>query len=298
MENLKDILSSFTERVKSPFYGTFFICWLIINWKVVFIAFGDSIGTDDKISRIGAELEKHWISIGFPIIAAVIFLLGYRWIEVFASLYVSFLRSVKEDKELKQVGKHSISGVKYVEVTKKLENLSKTYINLRGERAQVESELIEATDTVNKYRKENAELHQKLRDKPKFDNKNNLAGEWVVRYSEKTKSKSTGFDMDISINNANIEFIKHVGPNNKETLGFMHCYENILQDFGFAVHSINSSQLFILGRFTIIEKEENGSFNQLRGWLKSNDPDYNCELVHLYRKSFYEHLRSLSKMDE
>ena len=62
-----EVVTSFNialeERITSPFYGYFIVSWLIINWKILYVAFFVS---QDKIFEKLGLLRHEYLSISFP----------------------------------------------------------------------------------------------------------------------------------------------------------------------------------------------------------------------------------------
>ena len=88
------------------------------------------------------------------------------------------------------MGKHSVQGSEFLEITKKLEDLNRNYIELRGVKAQNEFDIIELEKSLNEKTDLIKTLNQTILDKPYLENKENLIGEWVVKYEDSNFSIS------------------------------------------------------------------------------------------------------------
>src|SRR6476620_5043925 len=98
---MKEAFNAVLERIKSPIYSFFIATWMIINWKIVFIAFSFSYTTTIKLYYIGEELVNTTNTIYWPLTMTGLYFLGYKWIEVLNQWYQLFIKEVKNWMDLK-----------------------------------------------------------------------------------------------------------------------------------------------------------------------------------------------------
>ena len=95
METIHEVISSIrtylSERLRNPFYGAFFVAWVVLNFRLVLILIGDGTWAA-KINFIDTRLYVtwwHWAIYGYlvPIVAASLYVLTTpfisRWVSIF-----------------------------------------------------------------------------------------------------------------------------------------------------------------------------------------------------------------------
>lgn len=171
MEYLKNIITPFSERVKSPLYGAFVVSWMLWNWTILFALFsGEKIIKGqcriDYISgRISLNELKGWENaILWPLAMAGFYLLVIPWIDVFVFEYLEKRRRQKLEKKYTILRAFTVSGSRHAEVLVEYnslkEELAKTETNLRDKEAL----LSERELSISKQEKDNQAIRQE-RDK-------------------------------------------------------------------------------------------------------------------------------------
>ena len=286
MQNIKEVFSSLSERFKNPFYSVFVSSWLIINWRIVFITFSSHYSTDDKLDKISKIIHEYQFSVWLPLLVAILFFFGYKWIELGAASYNSWLKKLRENNELKLMGKHSVQGSEFLEITKKLEDLNRNYIELRGVKAQNEFDIIELEKSLNEKTDLIKTLNQTILDKPYLENKENLIGEWVVKYEDSNFLNFLAFNLNISKSGTFLKFTR-IEPQIQTDLGYMSCFES---DSGFIRFLVVSGHIkpYIYGEFMVLNVDKSGKFIRLSGKFTSDDKAYDHNEVEIFRKeNFY-----------
>ena len=105
--------STVKERIKSPFYGTFIISWIICNWKIFVVLF--FISSDDlrsnKLEYISNELIDPYLGIIYPLLATILLILIIPWINEVAFRVKLFFKermlSYEHKVPMKNFFKHS-----------------------------------------------------------------------------------------------------------------------------------------------------------------------------------------------
>lgn len=165
-----EVLSTFKSRVRNPFFGSFILSWLIINWRVslgiwvIDKADLDSLGYDNLIEYIDCKVNL-WNGFGLPfIIGGVIagitpfIIAGYKIIKSRAEDW--YTKDQKKDAD-----KRHIRMEKYLELWeiygKKLDQLNKAINDaeiFKKERIDLESDLDKANEKTKSLETSNRTL--------------------------------------------------------------------------------------------------------------------------------------------
>jgi|GEM_PF-5367598 len=138
-----EILDEFRGRLRNPFYKTFLISYLLYNWEVFFIAFGDE-STQSKIIQIKSLISIKY-SFLIPLGISCLFFFAYRWVEYFAEWYVTLVQAKKKKKKLQLMGeKTPFSGKEYYTKVNELETINNKNNSLKKEK----QELVEHIDLL------------------------------------------------------------------------------------------------------------------------------------------------------
>ncbi|WP_343788801.1 hypothetical protein [Wandonia haliotis] len=113
MEKIKaTIESTIKERMKSPFYGTFIISWIICNWKIFVVLFFVSSKDleSNKLDFISNKLISPLYGFTYPLGATILLILIIPWInEVAFKIKLFFeerMRSHEHKASMKNFFKH------------------------------------------------------------------------------------------------------------------------------------------------------------------------------------------------
>jgi hypothetical protein len=76
MENVNEFIKNFRERLASPFFFSFLLAWILINWKVTIALLWYSpnfYSSKGELIDYIASNTSNWQSIGLPVISAVLY---------------------------------------------------------------------------------------------------------------------------------------------------------------------------------------------------------------------------------
>lgn len=148
IEELKKSVSGILcERISSPLYGAFILCWLLWNWKIPYATFfesSDMLGSN-KIDFISGQLSNLSISVWFPVFSTIIVIVflpfianGAFWISM---KFDNWKRNKKNEIERKQLLTLEQSIEIREEMQKQSENFAKM---LEGKNKEID--LLKATN--------------------------------------------------------------------------------------------------------------------------------------------------------
>ena len=126
MDKANELLQHLRDRLTSPFFSSFLIAWLILNWKIL-VCF--SLLTDNMFNHLGYEtyydcVEKNlsfWNSFGIPLINAVVYSVGYPWVKYGIRLANSWAFSKTSEKNLTLLGQGKIPVEQFVQLQEELD---------------------------------------------------------------------------------------------------------------------------------------------------------------------------------
>lgn len=170
MEFLKNLISPVSERVKSPFYGAFFISWLLVNWRVLLAFFSGSelIEGVSKYQFIAIQLQYWDKTILYPISLSLIYLLILPWLDYLMFWYGELVKKAKTKRKLSIGKSYYVSGETYYnlwdryktqkeELGKALSEVEATEreaYDLQIDNSKKEDTITALTSELNKLRKE------------------------------------------------------------------------------------------------------------------------------------------------
>lgn len=97
---LKKITNALENRLSSPFFGSFLIAWLILNWRIpLYIVFG---GSAPRASYVAEYLHsaKYLELFAFPFCASLFFSLAVPVFESYYSIYRLWLARRQDEKRI------------------------------------------------------------------------------------------------------------------------------------------------------------------------------------------------------
>ncbi len=167
MEWLKNLITPISERVRSPFYGTFIISWLIWNWQVVFVVLSGEteINGLHTIDFVSAKVNLSTV-IGFqnciigPLIMSLIYLYIIPTLEVHIFEFLEKIKHKKLEKKYLIGRKYTVSGDRHVD-------LLLSYNSQKDSLAKLESSLIEREEEIIKQEKVTNQIKSELNAKNK-----------------------------------------------------------------------------------------------------------------------------------
>ena len=157
MEWLKNIVTPFSERVKSPFYSSLIVAWLVFNWRIVVALFfyDELVNNQDKISYIMGLLNEIRISIIYPLVSAAIYLFALPWIDEYIFGYVERFKQRKLEKKIAITKAGKVDGVRHID-------LYNRYMKQKDELAKVEDDLRAQQEDIDKIKEERDKLYRDI----------------------------------------------------------------------------------------------------------------------------------------
>lgn len=187
MEWLKNFLTPFYERIKSPLYSTFIISWLIVNWKVIFAVFTSAkiINGCSKFDYLSCYLtfsdRQHFLYLFiFPLILTAIYIYIFPLIDNFIFEHVEEIRNKRKEKKLDILKKYKVSGDRFVDLLSNYNSQKDKLAKLENNLSVRESEIIKKEDLYTSLLESNNKL-KKLSNYLKINNISEIfTGEWVL----------------------------------------------------------------------------------------------------------------------
>ncbi len=164
MELLKNIITPINERVKSPFYSTLIISWLIFNWKIIVALFfyNEVVGGKDKIDYIVDLLSNDSTTIVFPLISAIIYLFILPKIDEFVFEYVEKSKQEKLEKKIDITKAGIVSGERHIDLYNRFMKQKDELATVEGY-LRIEKESIdEIKNTLETAKTANKELEKRI----------------------------------------------------------------------------------------------------------------------------------------
>lgn len=162
MEWLKNLFTPINERVRSPFYGSFIISWLIFNWRVVYLLFSkdDYFKGIHKLDYIGNFLDlsiwHNWgATVIFPLILALIYLFVIPVVDLALFGYLETNRQQKLQKKYTITKAYTVLGERHIE-------LLLSFNTQKDRLAKLNDELFEKQEDFNKREIREKELERSL----------------------------------------------------------------------------------------------------------------------------------------
>lgn len=149
MEWLKNIVTPISERVKSPFYSTLLISWLMFNWRIIvgLFFYNEYINKIDKITYIGQLLGNCWTTIVFPLLSTILYLFVLPRLDEFIFGFTEKSRQRKLEKKINITKAGIVNGERHI-------NLYNKFMKLKDELSAVEKDLIREKEQIDKIKAE------------------------------------------------------------------------------------------------------------------------------------------------
>jgi hypothetical protein len=208
MEWLKNFITPVSERVRSPFYGSFIVSWIIINWEVIYalIAYDKIIKGTNKIDFIVGHINLYTLngilnSLVYPILMASVYIFVVPIIDLFLFEYLEKNKQEKLNKKYNILKTYTVSGEKYIDLlldyNKQKESLAELQNTLANEKGEIElkqNQLRESEDLIRSKEIERGRLLDKIAHIETIDgilsqDKFNelFIGRWVCKLRESEK---------------------------------------------------------------------------------------------------------------
>lgn len=149
-EAIKKLITPFTERTKSPFYSTFIVSWLIVNWRLVYFVFTNEIYTKGMHKFDSLEYYTSLFSCHGVIYLMVLpLLITILYIFILPIIDLKIFKYSEEKKRQRLVEKytitrrHTVSGDEHIDLLLEYRNQKGTLANIFSEVEKKESQFSE-----------------------------------------------------------------------------------------------------------------------------------------------------------
>jgi hypothetical protein len=201
METLKNLFTPVNDRVKSPFYSTFIVSWILVNWKIFFVLF-----SDDKIFEGYNKLNylKLQISINhidtlllIPILFTTLYIYFLPQIDIIIFRYVTTNQAKKLEDKYRITKQYTVSGEKFIDLLlnyrKQKEELSKLDDDIKFKESEWMAKEKTHTELLNKI----ANLEINLQRSTPASLNIFFQGNWVCRYRSDLSSQHAREEFEI-----------------------------------------------------------------------------------------------------
>jgi hypothetical protein len=151
MDWLKNLFSPFTERAKTPLYGSFIVSWLLWNWKIVFavLFFHErELGNSNIVDFIKTNYLDWCNGFWFPLLTAVVYIFIMPYINKPVFSFMEKRKRELIDEKLK-IGKlHSVSGELYYNLKLNFEDEKKKVLDFEADKLKWNSERTELENRI------------------------------------------------------------------------------------------------------------------------------------------------------
>ena len=159
IETLQNLKQTINERIKNPFIGAFFISWVIINWRPIFIILFSHDEIYNKIGVIDKNYSDWHNYFLWPILIAIFYIIILPYLMALFEFLVSFSQKFRDGNyanikilELKNQNKILIQQVENEKAINDFKDSES--INLKIENL---NSVIKAKDTLFENSKQNYE---------------------------------------------------------------------------------------------------------------------------------------------
>jgi Skp family chaperone for outer membrane proteins len=181
-----DIRSILFDRLKSPLSGAYIFSWIIINWRVFYVAFfdntdflKDNTDADSKLEYISGYLKTDiWHNYFLPLGIAVAFITAVPFINGIAQWALIKIRNITKRWVLNAEGRTPVDSNEYKELNIKLNEA-----NAKVDELEANNNKLDADYRALKEKKEEAELNKNDLQREYDEIKQNY-GEYQTKYSE------------------------------------------------------------------------------------------------------------------
>lgn len=137
-EFIKALFANATERIKNPLIGTFFMSWIVFNWKAILFLVISTNDIESRFATLTANYSNNWNLLYFPLIVTAIYIFGLPWL----NLWIDDLLSYSNNKQSKRVQAKELKAI-YLKTdiaiaNIDLENKQKDYRELKSHNETIE----------------------------------------------------------------------------------------------------------------------------------------------------------------
>lgn len=121
LEFLKNLFTPVYDRVKSPFYSTFVVSWLLINWKVIYALLSNDLHFSGYNLfhylqfRLNI-LENPLPIIVYPVTLSALYIFGLPYIDLFIFSFSENKKQEKLENKYKITKQYTVSGEKFIDL--------------------------------------------------------------------------------------------------------------------------------------------------------------------------------------
>lgn len=299
---IKDIYEEFKLKIKGPFYKTFIISWLIVNWRIIFVAFGEN-DSDEKIIQITNYLSSSWNALWLPLLISLFLFVVYRWVEVGAEWYVNLINRLKKRQKIKSEESNYFTGIEYAKKLDDIDSLNSISLKHRNELADRKSEIEKLYEHIKFLSMDNLNKTKWLEKESNYNSARTLEGEWKFKYKERDQIEFVIIYINLKLNNLdnlqakqllnkeNNPMFRSEYPNDSKVIFETHIIKQVERKILIMGEDHTSDENSIFGHnlfkmdIDIVDIDDKGQPLKLKGYIKGN-----------FRDSFYL-LVELTKID-
>lgn len=182
-ENVSDFFKEIKERVSSPFFSSFVIAWLIINWRVpVALIFTTheviKAGEDNYYIQLINDKVDFMSGFAWPLLSSFVYCFGYPWLRNKIEEAQAYYRKVGGNRVLEISEGSNVPIQRLIEQRKKYIERSKELEDAIKREAEILQENVDLKKQVTDYATKTGNLEGEL-GKWKI-NENAILGRWFV----------------------------------------------------------------------------------------------------------------------
>ena len=201
MDFLKDIFSPFTERAKSPFFGSFIIYWLIINWRIVFIIFFASNKDLHQLNIVDFLESQEYFNrdylFNYPMLATFFYLFIWPIIDLTIFRIAEERKRIKIDEKIRIGREYSVNGKLYYDLKFDFEEERKKVLEFENKKTEYLSNIEQLQNELVQNRMEQkqiiSESDRNIERIKVLESRNStkfLEGRWQLTYRMKNGEPS------------------------------------------------------------------------------------------------------------
>jgi len=224
-ELYKALIATSTDRLKNPFIGSFFISWILFNWRPIFLLVFSDKNIEEKILVIDKDYTLIWSFLWLPLIFSVFYLLVLpylTWFLEFLSTKANLAR--KENQISLEIFNLNASQRLAIEESK-LEDIKANYREKADMNKQVEelnNQLQNRNETIENLKAKTLELNEKLNQMSIYIKANN-----TDNYSEQEKVELE-YEYEKFKETDLYDFFKEIGSSISRSNSFPKNVDNLL----------------------------------------------------------------------
>lgn len=206
METLKNLFTPVYERVKSPFYSTFVVSWLLVNWKVIYALLSNDIHFKgyNLFHYLQFRLnicENPLPIIIYPAALSTIYIFGLPFIDLLIFSFSESKKQEKLEKKYKITKQYTVSGEKFIDLLLNFKKQKDELAKLDEEVKEKEAIWIDKEKDHNALLNKYANLETTLLKSLPTSLSAIFQGNWVCKYRKNLSEepKREEFEIEGSI---------------------------------------------------------------------------------------------------